>query len=294
MCKTHRIAKELDARLLKQLRGGQQLDVPDHGELEDASYLVEKEGEKFVLKTGKFNPNEVDDNWALADMGIMVRQVTESVPDEYILYEYIDSPILSSGAFWTDENLLRVWKLHSEIAKGIKDREISDEDLAKGVEWVEKKPLEAWIKGITGPVYTEDEARGVREVVENHPTWRSKEGMRWVYRDNNADHYADIGEELAVVDADISIRPKHYMDMRYLAWVILKMPDELLTLDWVKKRVGDLGREPERYTTFLMSLIGILWDMHSNERHKGEFVDKTDKIKEIVDWVVKELGGKNE
>jgi hypothetical protein len=143
-------------------------------------------------------------------------------------------------------------------------------------------------------VYSAEEAQRLVEIIEKQSGWRTKEGLAWVYRDNNADHYVDLGEDLAVVDADISIRPKYYMDMRYLAWVILKMPYEMLSLDWVKKKVEEIGGGEARLTTFLISLIGILWDIHDNVKHKGEFADKTDKIKEIVSWVTNELGGKHE
>jgi hypothetical protein len=162
------------------------------------------------------------------------------------------------------------------------------------VEWIEKKPLEAWVNGIADKIYTKDQAAKLVQLVEAHPSWQTKEGLEWIYKDNNADHYLDTGDSLVVVDAEIALRPKHYMDMRYLAWTILKMPDEVLNLDWVKKKVEEIGGGEARLTTFLLSLIGILWDIHDNEKHKGEFAEKTDKIKEIVGWVVKELGGKNE
>lgn len=99
MCKTHKLAKELEVTILKQLKGAEVLPVPDHGELEDGSYLVERDGEKFVLKTGGFDEHEVDDNWDLAEMGFRTRMVFETVPEEYILYEYIDEPVLANKEF---------------------------------------------------------------------------------------------------------------------------------------------------------------------------------------------------
>ena len=38
MCKTHKITRELDLKLLKHLKGSEQLEVPDRS-LEDGSYL---------------------------------------------------------------------------------------------------------------------------------------------------------------------------------------------------------------------------------------------------------------
>ena len=288
MCKTHKIAKELDVNILKQLRGAEVLDVPEHGELEDAVYLVEKEGEKFVLKTGNFNPNEIDDNWELAEKGIQVQRITESQPGEYILYEYIDAPLLAQKDFWSDANMQRVFGLHKRIEEELRDRPITQEQRTEALTWIDSKVLGEWLKAITGSVYSSEQEDEIRQVFEAHKqSWEPV----WVYSDNNAEHYVDLGDELAVLDARIDLRPEYYMDMRYLTWVILRMPIDLLDLEWVRGWVEKLGGEKKRLMTFLVSLIGILWDIHANEKHKGHNIEKTEKITEIVDWVVDELQG---
>lgn len=294
MCRTHKIARQLDVQILKHLKGSEQLDVPDSS-LEDGSYLVEKEGEKFVLKTGNFTENEVDDNWALADMGIPVRQITEAERDNYILYEYVDAPVLSSQQFWDDNNMKKVFDLHGRIAEALAGKLIP-EDMEEVRQWIYDKPVQTWLRPLEGNVYTTDQVTHLENLIGKwvDKVTVSEDGLQRIYKDTNGDHYINSEAGLVVVDADIQVRPKYYMDMRYLAWVILKMPSQDLSLDWVKDWVITLGKNPRRLLTFLLSLIGILWDIHSNEKHKGEHIEKTDKIKEIVDWVVKELGGKNE
>lgn len=290
MCKTHKIAKELEVEILKHLKGAEVLDVPDEGELTEGSYLVERDGEKFVLKTGGFDEHEVDDNWDLADMGLRNRMVYETVPNEYILYEYIDSPVLATKEFWTEENLQKVWEFHHKLAEGLREREITDSDVEEGVKWVEEKPMGKWLEEIADKVYPPEKIQEIRSTLNKYrEQWSSKDGLAWMYKDNNADRYIDTGTEIVMVHRGRHLRPKQYMDMRYLAWVILKMPYELLTLAWVKDKVHGLGNEPARYLTFLMSLIGILWDMHGSRDQEGEFRDKTEKVKEIVEWVMGEL-----
>lgn len=286
MCKTHKIADKLGVKILKRLRGAEVVDVPEHGELEDGVYLVEKDGEKFVLKTGNFNSQEVNDNWSLSEIGVRTQRVTESMSGEYILYEYLEAPLLSTKEFWADSNMTRVFELHRKIAEGLQNRPMTEEQVKEAAEWIEQRPLGEWLRG--SGCSTEEQAK-LRGVAEQHVSWKTKAGLAWVYRDNNADHYVDMGDELAVLDADIMVKPKHYMDMRYLAWTILWMPENKLTLDWVKGWVDRLGNKKERLVTFLGSLIGILWDIYSNGTYAKSQMGRVDKIREIVELVVNEL-----
>ncbi len=290
MCKTHKFADQLEVKLLKQLKGAAVLDIPQSGPLEDGSYLVEDgAGQKMVLKTGNFNPHETDDNWELSDMGVRVRMISESQPDEYILYEYLDAPLLASQQFWQPEQMQRVFDLHRQIAAGLAHRPQSAEEAANAKKWVEERVLGEWLVKITDNPYTPEEAEQIRQVLESaQAEWEPV----WAYTDNNAEHYVDMGTELAVVDARIDMRPPHYMDMRYLAWVILQMPSEELSLEWVQGWVAKLGAERQRLVTFLISLVGIMWDIYGNEKHGGRNKEKTEMIREITKWVLERLDDK--
>lgn len=286
MCKTHEIAKELEVKILKQLKGAAVLDLPESGPLEAGVYLVEQEGEKMVLKTGGFNPNEADDNWTLSDAGVRVQMISEWKPDEYILYEYIDAPLLANQEFWREGSMKKVFDLHAQIEEALADRPLGEEDAAAGKRWIEEKVLGEWLPKITDNPYSSQEVARIRQVLE---ATREEWEPVWAYSDNNAEHYVDMGSELAVLDARIDLRPKHYMDMRYLAWVILRMPPDELNLEWVQGWVQRLGAERKRLITFLISLVGIMWDIYGNEKHGGRNKEKTEVIKEITEWVLGEL-----
>jgi len=287
MCKTHQIAKQLDVTLLKRLDGAKVLPVPEHEPLEPGSYLVEKDGEKFVLKTGNFNDHEVDHNWELADAGTPVRNITESVPGEYILYEYVDAPLMAASEYWSDAEMQKVFNLQHEIEAKLNRVLFTDKDVKQAINWLNDRPLGLWLKETTNNPWRHEEVAKIREAIRPYMTeWSIAEGLERVYRDNNGEHYVDSPTGLVVLDVDIATRPKHYMDMRYLAWVILTMPMEFLSTEWVMEWLTKLRADQAHYITFLLSLVGIMWDIYANPGYAGQHEDKGEIVKELVTWLI--------
>lgn len=89
-----------------------------------------------------------------------------------------------------------------------------------------------------------------------------------IYRDPNGGHFFSISDgRTELVDVDISYRPINYMKMRYFAWAVLAMPEEVWNRDnmnvpeWVDeiRRLSNLSEETQ--PTFVVSLVGTLWDV---------------------------------
>lgn len=304
MCKTHQIAEELGVEVKQQMRGSERIDIftgmlhqvavgrdaSKCPELKDGTYLVEKDGQRFVLKTGKINPQEIKDNQLLEDRFIRVRKVVKAEPGSYILYEFIDAQPLSAKDFWTDENIQRVIDLQNEIREVLSDQVPSTGANRDAVAWLRAKVDTEWLPLLVPSIISQETADTILNIVKKYVDNGFQ--LSCIYRDNNADHYLDLGDELAVVDVDLVFRPKEYMNMRYLSWVLLKMPPEAWSgsaLDWARKWANHLGATSEHYFTWLISLIGILWDIHGNEKTKEENIERTEDIKQILDWVISKL-----
>lgn len=288
MSKTQQIAEELGLELVARLHGGEELSIG--GEPEDGVYLVKKNGQKMVLKTGNFNPQEIKDNQLLEDKFIRVRKIISAEPRNYILYEFINAPLLARKDFWTDENIQRVIALQNEIREALSDQVPSTGANRDAVSWLRARVDEKWLPSLVPSVLSQETSDTILDIVKKRVN--SGIQLNCIYRDNNADHYLDLGDELAVVDVDLAFRPKEYMNMRYLSWVLLKMPPEAWggsALNWAKRWADYLGATSEHYFTWLISLIGILWDIHASEEHKGEHLDKSEDIKQVLDWVITEL-----
>ena len=287
---TKLIAEQLGAKILKRLRGAEVLDVDLSKSLEPGVYLAEKDGQKFNLKTGNFNPHEIVDNKKLASLGIRTHIVIDSKEGEYILYEYLDAPLLAQKDFWSDENIKRVVELQQRIRDGLANQQPVEADVKEAKEWLWERINTKWLPALVPNVLSEEVAERIKKFYQEHEDIWAK--LTLVYHDNNADHYVDLGDELAVLDADLAFRPQEYMNMRYLAWVLLKAPKEQVgdPVIWAQKWAEYLNAGPEHYATWLLSIIGTLWDVHGNERSKGQYLDKTEYVKKILEWVMGKLG----
>jgi len=305
MSKTQQIAEKLGLKVLNRLqwrkvmlpsqvfKNGEVADLPE-GELEDGVYLVEKDGQKFVLKTGKFNEREVEDNQKLGELGVPVRKVISHQPGEYILYEYLDAPTLAQKDFWTDENIKRVLTLQTEMEEKLAVIQLTPEQVQTGKDWIGERITKEWLNPCVPKALTEEQAQGIRDLYTQNEELFSD--IVPVFRDNNADHYVDSGDKLAVIDVDISAKPRYYMNMRYLSWVFLNAPKEQIgdPVAWAQKWAEYLNAEPKHFATWLVSLVGILWDIYGNEGSPWQKSDKTEDIKQVLNWVIGKLSKKEE
>lgn len=286
---TKLIAEQLGAKILKRLRGAEILDASNTDDLQGNVFLVEKDGQKMVLKTSNFNKNEIADNQKLVSLGIRTHKVLDSKPDEYILYEYLNAPLLAQKDFWSDENIKRVVELQQRIRDGLANQQPTEADVKEAKEWLWERINTKWLPALVPNVLSEDIAERIKKFYQNNENiWGQ---LACVYRDNNAEHYVDLSDQLAVLDVDLTFRPKEYMNMRYLSWVLLKAPKEQIgdPVVWAQKWAEYLNIGPEHYATWLLSLVGTLWDIHGNEKTKGEHTDKTENVKKVLEWVMTKL-----
>jgi len=287
MSKTQQIAEELGLKLISRLHGGEQL--PISGELQDGVYLVEKDGQKLVLKTGNFNEHEVEDTRKLKKLGIRAPEIIDSKDGAYVLYEYLGKP-LATEDFWTDANIKRVLELQNKIRNVLLDQVPNPVSNQNATTWLQSRIEKEWLPPLVPEILSQETATEITRIC-NEKLISPGAQLTCIYRDNNADHYIDLGNELGIVDADISGRPREYMNMRYLSWVLLTMPMEQLgdPIAWAEKWAGYLNADEAHFATWLLSLVGILWDIHANEKHKGEHIEKTEAIKKILNWVIEKL-----
>lgn len=292
MSKTQEIAGQLGVKILKRLNGSAVLDI-DQNDLPEGVYLVEDaEGEKSILKTGGFNKNEIDDNWRLAEIGVATRTITEAVPGEYILYEYVDAPVLATLDFWSEEKMDKVFALHHRIETELNKEPVTEEEIDTLISWVSERPYKVWLDETTDNPWGEEEVAEFRKIIDDHrELWSTPSNAERASYDTHAENYLWNHGELVVMDADITTIPKHYTDMRYLAWVILKMPPEEVSIEWIQSWVERLGKDRARLFTFFISMLGIMWDMKGNKQFKGErkHVNKVEVVKETIYWLVDQL-----
>lgn len=290
MSKINEITEKLGIKILKRLRGAEVLSVDDSQNINEGNvFLVEKDGQKMVLKTGNFNKNEVADNQRLAGLGVRTHKILDSKPDQYILYEYLDAPLLAQKDFWSDENIKRVIVLHQQVRDGLANQQPTDADIKEAKEWLVERINTKWLPVLVPSVLSEELADRIKKFYQEHEDIWTKFAL--IYRDNNAEHYVDLDDQLAVLDIDLTFRPKEYMNMRYLSWVLLKAPKEQIgdPVVWAQKWAEYLNIGPEHYATWLLSLVGTLWDIHGNEKTKGEHTDKTEDVKKVLGWVMTKL-----
>lgn len=286
---TKLIEEQLGVKILKQLRGAEVLDMAADQVAAAGVYLVERGGQKMILKTGNFNQNEVLDNQKLSDLGIRTRKILDSKPDEYILYEYLNTPLLAQKDYWSDENMKRVFLLHDKIKSVLSDQVPSTGARQEASQWVKDRINSKWLPLLAPQIISEEVADRIRKFYqEREDVWGH---LACIYHDNNAEHYVDLDNELAVLDADLTFRPKEYMNMRYLCWVLFKAPPEHIgdPVAWAEKWADYLNATPEHYATWLISLIGDLWDIWGNEKTKGQQIEKTEDIKKVLNWVITKL-----
>ncbi|MFA5967258.1 MAG: hypothetical protein WC805_01950 [Patescibacteria group bacterium] len=284
------IAEQLGVKILKRLRGAEVLDAIDAEDLKGNVFLVEKDGQKMVLKTGNFNKNEVADNQKLSSLGIRTHKVLDSKSGEYILYEYLDAPLLAQKDYWSDENLERVIALHQQIRDGLASQQPTDADIKEAEDRLWERINTKWLPILVPNVLTADIAERIKKFYQERKDIWGKIAL--IYRDNNAEHYVDLSDQLAVLDVDLIFGPKEYMNMRYLCWVLFKSPQEHIgdPAVWAQKWTEYLKATPEHYATWLLSLIGILWDIYGNENSKGQQIEKTENIKKLLAFVMDKLG----
>jgi hypothetical protein len=296
MCRTHKIADQLEVKLLNLVQGASVLPLPE-GPLEDRTYLVDKDGTKMILKTGHFADNEIENLKWFKGLGIEVPKILQAEEGEYILEEYFDAPMFTKVDYWSDENMKRIFAFNNMVREKLSVRPAGAQDKENFLKWVSGKVAidGGWLAPCVPVAISEEKAREIRQAFSDHQSLY--EDVVLVYFDNNADHYIDLGEEVGVIDIDLSYRVRPYMNMRYLAWVLLNAPREEIgdVGAWLTKWTVFDNAGPPHYATLLVSLVGIMWDIYGNLGSRwSDSKEKTGDINQAIDWTLNQLKESNE
>ncbi|OGB74376.1 hypothetical protein A2V68_01370 [candidate division Kazan bacterium RBG_13_50_9] len=295
------ICGELGVTPVAQFRGGEKLPL---GEEAATMYLVEGPERKLKnLKVGNFNEDEArKTNWLRERLaGSKLARVPEVLREEsgrYILFEHVNGLPLSRESFWKMPSVMdRSFMALSEIDQVLNQEPLSNTEVQEGRDWVRKKLESEWVEPILqdaeltrGGLFTPEFIHHIQSYAGQH---QDKLGdIVRIWRDPNGDHmivpYDTTDRRMGIVDIDIGTRPRHYMPMRLLAWSLLRMADDKLLLEtWVRNNREQQHLGAEVNPTFVLSLVGILYDLATGEKDNKSkrliAIEVKNIIREIID-----------
>lgn len=269
------------------------------------------DGTRAVVKTGHFNGDSVEKEViytkALGEILAgsqywVVRPPLKSGAD-HIVYPLVQGTPLSKDFFWDVGSMSQITQQLRGMEAMMNTTSISVYDESSGRQWWRERmgmPQQNHIQGkwmapvVKQNLLNRDAAMEIIQYLDRHAT--ALDDIARIYRDPNGDHFFLLGNgRTEIVDVDISYRPRHYMEMRYLAWALLNTPKADLNVHkWVGniREVAKLGADTE--PTFVVSLIGTLWDISreianlepESERYH-QLRMKAIEIREIIESIIR-------
>jgi len=104
---------------------------------------------------------------------------------------------------------------------------------------------------------------------------------------NSPGHEKRIG----ITDVDIAVRPRGYMPMRFLAWSLTKIDDETPMQVWVNRVRKERGLDDKKHDpTFVLSLIGILHDLTTQEKKNPRAWEITIAARDLINEMIERDG----
>ncbi|OGB85347.1 hypothetical protein A2994_01805 [candidate division Kazan bacterium RIFCSPLOWO2_01_FULL_48_13] len=313
------LCDELGVRPSARFTGGEKIDL-NHNPVGEFSagdgikpkfnmFLVEDSHRtKFNLKIGNFNDREAEQTNHLRQLAtdnklFRVPQVKREEPGRYILFEHLKGMPVSREKFWKQPDLMeKVFETLSSIDGLLNQAPLEKDEADNGREWVAQKLSNNDEKGWIKPILADAELTRSDLINENFidqvQTYTQRHqselnDMVRIWRDPNGDHlivpYDSLEHRMGVVDIDITTRPRHYVPMRFLAWTLLKIDDEKLSLEtWVNQiRAGYGLTGADKEPTFVLSLTGILYDLATGERDNKNKRLIAVEVKNIINQIIK-------